>query len=108
MSKEPAASHNSIALGCNIKGEITVDNDIRIDGKIEGNIDCKGKVIVGPSGEIIGNITCTNAEIMGSLTGNMNVSDTLTIQSTGKVKGDIQTAVLIIQPNAVFSGSCSM
>ncbi len=109
MAKEVSSvSHNSLAFGCLVKGEIFADTDVRIDGTVEGNINCKGKVIIGPTGNVAGNIFCTNAEIIGTLTGNMKVNETLTIQSTGKVNGDIQTAILVIEPNAIFCGSCSM
>lgn len=103
-----AVSHNSLAFGCTVKGEINVDNDIRIDGTVVGNIDCKGKVIVGPTGNINGNIICANAEIIGSMQGNLKVNDTLTIQATGKVNGDIETATLVIEPKAIFCGTCAM
>jgi len=109
MGKEVSAvSHSSLAGGCILKGEIIADNDVRIDGTIEGNVDCKGKVIIGPTGKVIGNIICVNAEVIGSLTGNMKVHETLTLQSSGKINGDIQTSILIIQPNAIFNGSCTM
>ena len=109
MGKEVnAVSHSFFASGCIIKGEIIADNDVRIDGIVEGNVDCKGKVVVGPTGKVIGNIVCINAEVIGSLTGNMKVHETLTLQSSGKINGDIQTSVLVIQPSAVFNGSCTM
>ncbi len=109
MAKEVnSVSYNSLAFGCLVKGEILADTDVRIDGAVEGNINCKGKVIIGPTGKVSGNIVCANAEIIGTLEGNMKVHETLTIQSAGKVNGDIQTAVLIIEPNAIFCGSCSM
>ena len=109
MGKEiNTVSHSSLAGGCILKGEIIADNDVRIDGTIEGNVDCKGKIIIGPTGKVIGNIVCVNAEVIGSLTGNMKVHETLTLQSSGKINGDIQTSVLVIQPNAIFNGSCTM
>jgi cytoskeletal protein CcmA (bactofilin family) len=109
MAKEiTSVSHNSLAAGTTIKGEIITDNDIRIDGRVEGNIDCKGKVVIGQPGNIVGNIVCANAEIIGTLTGNLKTYEVLTIQATGRLKGDIQTKILVIEPNAVFNGSCLM
>ena len=113
MAKEiPASnqgiSHNSLAFGSVIKGEIITDSDIRIDGTVEGDIQSKGKVIIGPKGKIIGDVICSTAEILGYLEGNLKVSDTLTLQSTGNIQGNITTEVLIIEPNAIFCGSCTM
>ena len=109
MAKENTiGSHNILAYGTTIKGGITADSDIRIDGTLEGDIDCKGKIVIGNKGVIIGNITCVNAEIIGTLNGSIVVSDTLTVQSTGKIEGDIKTSVLVVEPNAFFCGSCQM
>jgi cytoskeletal protein CcmA (bactofilin family) len=111
MAKEVLSTgiaHNALAFGSIIKGEIITDNDIRIDGTVEGNINSKGKVVIGPKGNIVGNINCANAEIIGSLNGDLRVYETLTIRSTGKIYGDINTEVLVIEPNAIFCGFCTM
>ena len=54
--------YNMLATGSKIKGDFSSDSDFRIDGIFEGNISCKGKVIIGTNGVLIGNLTCTNAE----------------------------------------------
>ena len=109
MAKEiTTVSHNALAFGTTVKGEIITENDIRIDGKVEGNIECKGKVVVGSSGVVQGNIVCASAEIIGSQVGNLKAHDTLTIQASGKVTGDIDIRILIVEPNAIFQGKCTM
>ena len=55
----------TIALGTMVKGAITVEGDLRLDGIIEGNVSCKGKVVIGPQGRIKGNVTCTGAVLHG-------------------------------------------
>lgn len=101
-------SHNALASGSLIKGNIVSDSDFRVDGSVEGKIDCSGRVVIGPNGSLVGNIVCTNAEIMGSLKGNIKVSDTLSLKSTANVIGDIKTKILVIEPEAVFCGTCDM
>ena len=111
MAKEiinTGLTHNVIASGTKIIGTITADNDIRIDGNIEGDLICKGKIVVGTNGIIDGNITCNNAEIMGNINGKINVSDTLSLKSTSSILGEIKTKVLIIEPQAKFTGTCEM
>ena len=76
MAKEiinTGLTHNVIASGTKIIGTITADNDIRIDGNIEGDLICKGKIVVGTNGIINGNITCNNAEIMGNINGKIKI-----------------------------------
>ena len=99
---------NVIAEGTLIKGNIKAENDIRIDGEIEGKIDCKRKVTIGPSGSCNGDILCQNADIYGKLEGNINTEDTLTLKQTAKLNGDVKTQTLVIEPGATFTGSCSM
>jgi len=100
--------YNSLTNGSKIIGEIIADNDFRIDGEVEGKITCKGKVIIGQKGFMKGSITCSNTEILGKVEGELIVFDTLTLRETAIVKGDVKTKVLVIEPNAIFNGSCSM
>lgn len=103
-----SASHNLIAQGTTIEGDIRSNGDIRIDGTLTGTISTKGKVVVGPSGSIIGNITCENAMIEGSINGTITVHELLSLKATSKLQGDIITNKLAIEPGSEFSGSCSM
>ena len=57
---------------------------------------------------IVGNIIAANAEINGKVNGNLSIQDVLTLKATSNIEGDIATQVLIIEPKAVFNGSCKM
>jgi len=113
MAKETAYSngssqHTVISYGTAINGDASTESDIRIDGSITGNVDCKGRIVIGSLGLVTGNITCANAEISGSVTGNIKTAETLSFKATSVVKGDIQTFSLSIEPGAQFVGSCEM
>ncbi len=112
MSKEEYTAmsnqSNSIAQGTLIKGNITSRTDLCVDGEVEGKIDCQGRVTVGAEGKVVGDIVCVNADIRGKVEGNLRVADTLSLLSTANVKGDVSTKVLVIEPQAVFCGSCDM
>ena len=110
MSKDNTAieSHNRLVAGTKVKGEITTENDIRIDGIFEGDIVCNRKIVIGAKGVINGTAKCANAEIIGTFNGNIEVTDTLIVQSTGRIEGDITTSILVVEPNAFFNGSCTM
>ena len=99
---------NALTAGSKIVGNITADSDFRIDGLIEGDLNCTGKVVIGEAGRIKGTVTCQNAEIMCMLDGKITNSQTLALRSTGKIKGEVQTQTLIVEPNAQFNGSCQM
>ncbi|MBP6230921.1 MAG: polymer-forming cytoskeletal protein [Paludibacteraceae bacterium] len=101
-------SHNTIAAGTFIKGEIRSEGDVRIDGSVEGTIICKGKIIIGTKGEFKGTITAVNVDVMGSVTGQIISENLLTIKSTGKIEGEVTTKTIIIEQEATLNGSCKM
>lgn len=107
-SNSNSAEHNVIAAGTIIKGDIITDGDFRIDGKIEGTIQSKGRIIVGNSGSILGTVKAENIDVMGYIEGTIVTNDTLTLKSTAKVKGDIKTSILDIEQRAEFNGTCTM
>lgn len=100
--------YNALTAGSKIIGTIIADSDIRIDGTVEGDLECTGKVVIGEQGRIKGNIVCQNAEILGKLDGKIDVKSTLALRSTGNILGEVTTQTLIVEPNAIFNGSCSM
>ncbi len=101
--------YNMLAAGSKItSGDFTSDSDFRIDGIFEGNIHCSGKVIVGETGIVIGNLISSTAEIMGSVQGTLTISELLSLKSSAKVIGDIKTKILSIEPKAYFFGTCDM
>ena len=99
---------NIISIGTKITGDIETDGDFRIDGNIEGNVNSKGKVVVGNNGFVKGEIVCNNAEISGNLSGKVTVSELLSLKSSSKMNGDIKTGKLSIEPGAMFTGTCAM
>ncbi|MDR0799174.1 MAG: polymer-forming cytoskeletal protein [Dysgonamonadaceae bacterium] len=105
----PAGSaHNVITAGTIIKGDIKAEEDFRIDGRVEGTIDCAGKVIVGPDAEVIGNIYCNNADLMGKIRGNIEVQETVSLKHQVNLTGEIITKFLDIESGAIFNGVCKM
>lgn len=100
--------HNALAAGTSVKGNMMTETDFRLDGKIDGDVNCSGKIVVGPKGCVTGNIVSSNAEILGLVEGSIRVSEKLVLKSTAVVKGDIFTQVLEIEPNARFNGACAM
>lgn len=104
----PVGLHNTLSVGSTVKGNIVTEGDFRVDGRVEGNIECGAKIVVGPKGVINGNIVSVNAEIMGSVEGNIHTSGILVLKAASMVEGDIFTPTLEIEPNARFSGVCNM
>ncbi len=97
-----------ISAGTTVNGDLLSDHDLRIDGTIRGNVQCKSKIIIGPSGVVEGNIEGQQADINGRVNGNISVHDILQLRGTCLVDGNISAAKLQIEPTAVFNGKCQM
>jgi cytoskeletal protein CcmA (bactofilin family) len=101
-------SVNIIGAGTIIEGDITTNGDMRIDGTLTGSINVKGKLVIGASGNVEGEIICQNADISGTIKGKIGVSELLSLKASSKLTGDIITNKIAVEPGATFSGSCSM
>ena len=99
---------NKILSGTEITGDIVSDANLLIEGEIIGNVSCSGKVMIGTSGKIKGNLVCVNAEIDGAMDGELTIENLLVLHSTARIKGDIQTMKLTIEEGAYFEGACVM
>lgn len=99
---------NIIGSGTDIIGNVSSNGDIRIDGKLEGNLTTKSKLVLGNTGLIIGDISCKNSEISGQITGKILVEEHLILKASAKIFGDIKTTKISIEPGAIFTGTCNM
>jgi cytoskeletal protein CcmA (bactofilin family) len=108
ITNETENSINIIRGGTEIKGDIICKGDIRIDGKLVGNLVSEGKVVVGEQGVVEGTIKCANATISGGVKVNIVVNELLSLKSTANLVGEISTNKLQIEPGANFSGNCKM
>jgi cytoskeletal protein CcmA (bactofilin family) len=106
--EQESPSINLVGAGTTIKGDVKSNGDIRIDGTLIGSVSSKGKLVVGATGNIEGEIVCQNADFSGNIKASVTVSELLSMKSTAKLNGDVITNKLAIEPGALFSGSCSM
>lgn len=104
----PTSNVNIIGSGTSIQGDIVCEGDIRIDGQVNGLVSTKAKIVVGPEGEIIGDLVCQSADILGKVTGIVKVEDLLFLKGNALVKGDLYTAHFEMEPTAKFNGRCYM
>lgn len=99
---------NTISRNTKVKGDIDAAGDLRIDGDLEGNLNCKGRVVVGADASIKGIVKCKTGDILGTVEGELIVDDLLSLKSTAFVNGNITMGKLSVEPGANFTGKCSM
>jgi len=98
-----------IGKDTNFQGTIKANSTLRIDGKVSGEVECQGDIVVGESGIVEASLKANNLLVAGAIKGNVNISGKLELASTGKLEGDIlSTSSLIIDDGALFQGSCQM
>lgn len=103
-----SGTHNVLASGTQMTGDISAEEDFRIDGTIKGNIVCKGKIVVGNNSIITGSVECSHIEIWGEVKGNILCTENVILRASSTLTGDIKTASIEIEPGAKFYGKCLM
>jgi cytoskeletal protein CcmA (bactofilin family) len=107
-AEEISNSSNTIGKGTYLEGHIETYGNIRIEGKVRGDLKSKSKVALGHSSRVDGNIVAQNADIEGEVKGRIEVSELLVLKSTAIINGDIFTGKMVVEPGAIFNGTCKM
>lgn len=97
-----------ISSGTTLKGDMSSNSDLRIDGNIIGNINCSAKIVIGSSGVVEGDIFGNNADVIGKISGNIRVKELLQLREDCVVNGNIYAGKLQVEPTATFNGQCHM
>lgn len=105
---EISNSSNVIGKGTVLEGNVETFGNIRIEGRVKGNVKSKSKVALGNGSQVEGNIHAQNADIEGEVKGRLEISEILVLKATAVIHGDIIATKLVVEPGAVFNGTCRM
>ena len=108
VADEISNSSNIIGKGTVLDGSLETYGNIRVEGKVIGDVKTKSKVALGQSSKVEGSILAQNAEVAGEVHGTVEVTDQLLLKPTAVIHGDIITNKLIVESGAAFNGSCKM
>ena len=97
-----------ISQGASIKGDLSSNSDIRVDGKVDGTLYSSGRIVVGESARLAGNMLCENVDIWGQMDGDIYVKDVLSVKSSAVINGNIHVHRLQVEIGAQINGSCMM
>ena len=100
-------SFNLIAGGTEINGDIATTGDLRIDGRVTGNVSCTAKLVIGDDGDITGNINCYSGEISGTVRGQIIAKEFLQLNQSALIQGDIEAIRFIVEDGASINGKCT-
>lgn len=99
---------NSLVQGTIVEGTVRSESDIRVDGLIKGKLFCDAKVVIGPTGQVEGEIRCGNAVVEGKFEGIFVVTELLSVRENAVVSGEVTTGKLLVQSGAIFNVTCNM
>ena len=103
-----ASGATLISAGTTLKGDISSNHDIRIDGTIIGNISSSSKIVIGSTGVVEGDISGNQADIVGKVAGNVMAKELLQLRGESVVTGNLYAGKLQVEPSATFNGQCHM
>lgn len=106
--RNPAAMDTIIGEHTTFRGNAESDSSIKVIGRVEGDIKAAGDVIVLVNAVVVGDIWAENLVIAGSVTGNVHVNNNLHLESTARLKGDMEVHSFVTDEGAVFEGNCKM
>lgn len=101
-----AQRSTSIGRTVTIKGEIRSEEDLLIDGRVEGRLDVgRNRLVVGPNGEVRAAIGAREVDVHGVVNGNVEATDRIILRKNSKLVGDLKMASVVIEDGAYFKGS---
>lgn len=102
------APQNYISAGTIIEGNIISHEDLRLDGKVKGDIKTSARLWLGKESVVEGNILAAEADVAGRITGTVESKGLLAIKSTCRIEGDIVTKSLNVESGSSFNGRCKV
>lgn len=108
VSTVPPNQINMVSEGTVFEGVLRTESDVRVSGRIVGTVQAGGRAFVAPEGVIEGEVSASQADISGTVQGELYIQERLILRGTARVEGTIKTGRLIVEEGAVFNGDCEM
>ena len=97
-----------IGPGVKIKGEISADVEMVVDGEVQGSMELQQNLTVGPKGVVKGDIAARTVQVSGSVVGNVRGSERFELMPSGRIEGDVVSPRVVIAEGAFFKGKVEM
>lgn len=97
-----------ISQGVEIKGQIFAQGSMRIDGRIEGQLDIKGDLLIGEKGQVKGGVKAENIVLGGKIEGDVQARGRFELTSSGMMNGDVACATITVEEGGLLNGNFKM
>jgi cytoskeletal protein CcmA (bactofilin family) len=104
----PEAGTCVISVGTNLEGKFNSKENVRLDGKIVGEVFCESRLVMGDTGVVHGSIHAAEAVIMGKIEGDIHIRGSLTLKNTARIKGNISAKLMAVEEGAQYNGECKI
>lgn len=105
---DPGAVETIVGKTTELKGDLKSSGSLRVDGRVEGTVETTGDLIVGESGVLVANVQAASVLVAGEVQGQVRATARLEVAATGRIKGDVETPVLVVNEGGRIDGKCSM
>jgi cytoskeletal protein CcmA (bactofilin family) len=102
----PAPASTTTVFGKSMKiiGEVTSDEELYLDGDLDGKLDLRNRLTVGPNSKVNANIKAQEIIVFGTIKGNVESESRVSLRTGASIVGDIKTAGIVIEDGAYFKG----
>jgi cytoskeletal protein CcmA (bactofilin family) len=106
VATQPSRAEGPTVFGKSMKivGDVTCSEELYLDGELEGKLDLKGRLTIGPESKVKANIRAREVIVFGSVRGNVEAEERIALRAGATIVGDIKTAGIIIEDGAYFKG----
>jgi cytoskeletal protein CcmA (bactofilin family) len=108
MSSAAAEKMSVFGPTLRFKGELKAQEDLKIEGRIEGTIQHQQRVVIGAKGEVVATVSAASIDVEGKVQGDMNAKKSIKVNSSAVVRGNLRAPSVSITEGANFNGSVSM
>jgi cytoskeletal protein CcmA (bactofilin family) len=100
----PARTAATVGKSTRVRGEIYSDEELFMDGEIDGSLEVRNRLTIGPNGKVKANVKAKELVVRGSIQGNVEAEDRIAIMNGASIVGDVKTAGIVIEDGAYFKG----
>ena len=104
LSSAAGSARTIIGESMQIKGDIISDEEVQVDGQVEGRLETRNRLTIGPKGKADASITAAEVVVSGSIKGNVDAAERIVLHKGANLVGDVKTAGIVIEDGAYFKG----
>ncbi len=106
--RQTPADSTHIASGSKVVGEISGDAELVVEGRVEGEVHLKSRLVVGREGHVQGRVVAESIEVAGKIVGDVQGLDKVKVLESGTLEGDVAAPRVVIDDGAFFKGNVDM